>query len=234
MPYDTLGRPTTDIHGRAIGYDGYGQPYYLQAASPYGEVQPGAAQLPQTPGPDARAMLRMPNLADLGGKTPGVPPWYRQAYFPTAPFYSTDPNVGYQTRFYSQSLVPTNQQYVTGSEALLRVQFDLPCRLIAINGAAFNTGAGNALPVGVSPRDCFLFRLSYTTGDRLMISERIASTVVGTSERPGELGGTGYSIDQGASVELGITPLLDNLRIDITLVCLELRGKKNFTDGTPA
>jgi hypothetical protein len=82
--------------------------------------------------------------------------------------------------------------------------------------------------VGVSPRDCFLFRLEYTTGDRLVITSRLASTLLGTAERPGELGGTGYTIDQGASVTLGITPLLPDLRIDITLVCLEMRGPRNF------
>ena len=48
-------------------------------------------------------------------------------------------------------------------------------------------------------------------------------------ENPGEIGAHGYNIDQGASVQLGITPLVDNLRIDITLVCLEMRGPRNFS-----
>ena len=176
------------------------------------------------PAPDSGAMLQMPNVFELGGQTPGQPSWYRQAYYPTAPFYSTRQDVGYQTRYYSGGIV----NGTANSESIVVVQFDLPCRLIAINGAAFSTAAGNALPVGVGPRDCFLFRLEYTTGDRLMISQRVASTVCGTAERPGELGGTGYTIDQGASVTLGITPLLANLRIDVTLVCLEMRGPRNF------
>jgi hypothetical protein len=78
----------------------------------------------------------------------------------------------------------------------------------------------------------FLFRVEYTTGDRLMTAARLASTVVGTQENPGEIGGTGYTIDQGASLVLGITPLANapaNFRIDITLVCLEVRGQSNFT-----
>jgi hypothetical protein len=167
----------------------------------------------------------MPNVYDLGGDgKSGMPAWYRQAYYPTAPFYSTNPNVGYQTRFYSTGVVNAT----AGSETLAIIQFDLPCRLIAINGSAFNTAAGNAFPVGVNPRDTFLFRLEYTTGDKLHISQRLGSTVCGTSERPGEIGGVGYTIDQGASVSIGITPLLPNLRIDITLVCLEMRGPRNF------
>jgi hypothetical protein len=191
-------------------YDNYGRPY----------GDPSTAG----PAPDSGAMMRMPNAFELGGQTPGQPSWYRQAFYPTAPFYSTRQDVGYQTRFYSGGLV----NGTVNSESIAVVQFDLPCRLIAINGAAFSTAAGNALPVGVSPRDCFLFRLEYTTGDRLVITSRLASTLLGTAERPGELGGTGYTIDQGASVTLGITPLLPDLRIDITLVCLEMRGPRNF------
>jgi hypothetical protein len=146
------------------------------------------------------------------------------AFFPTAPYYSTAPDVGYQVRYYSAGLVNAT----ANSESIVTVQFDLPCRLIAINGAAFSTAGGNTLPVGVGPRDCFLFRLEYTTGDRLHVASRIASTVVGTAERPGELGNSGYTINQGASVTLGITPLLSHLRIDITLHCLEMRGPRNY------
>jgi hypothetical protein len=174
--------------------------------------------------PDEGAMLQMPNVYELGGRDPNKPAWYRQAYYPTAPFYSSREDVGYQTRYYSGGIVNAT----ANSETIVVVQFDLPCRLIAINGSAFSTAAGNALPVGVGPRDCFLFRLEYTTGDRLMITQRMASTVCGTGELPGELGGTGYTIDQGASVTLGITPLLANLRVDVTLVCLEMRGARNF------
>jgi hypothetical protein len=188
-------------------------------SNPYGYGAPN-----MTAAPDSGAMLQMPNVFELGGQTAGQPSWYRQAYYPTAPFYSTRQDVGYQTRYYSGGIV----NGTANSESIVVVQFDLPCRLIAINGAGFSTAAGNALPVGVGPRDCFLFRLEYTTGDRLMISQRVASTVCGTAERPGELGGTGYTIDQGASVTLGITPLLPNLRIDVTLVCLEMRGPRNF------
>jgi hypothetical protein len=83
----------------------------------------------------------------------------------------------------------------------------------------------------VSSQDTFLFRLEYTQGDKLHISQRLGSTVVGTAQRPGELGGVGYTINPGATVILGITPLLANLRIDITLVCLEMRGPSNYTGG---
>jgi hypothetical protein len=68
------------------------------------------------------------------------------------------------------------------------------------------------------------------------VSSRLASTVVGTAANPGEIGGHGYNIDQGATLTLGITPLIiaqaapaSTVRIDITLVCLEMRGPRNFS-----
>ena len=44
----------------------------------------------------------------------------------------------------------------------------------------------------------------------------------------GGVGGHGYNIDQGATLICGITPLVANLRIDITFVCLEMRAPRNF------
>ena len=112
------------------------------------------------------------------------------------------------------------------------MQFDIPCRLIGINGAAVNTQALGSSVGALSTINMnlvYLFRMEYTTGDKLHTAARLANTVVGTMENPGEIGAHGYNIDQGASVQLGITPLVDNLRIDITLVCLEMRGPRNFS-----
>jgi hypothetical protein len=124
----------------------------------------------------------------------------------------------------------TDADYNTNSEAIRTVQFDIPCRLVAINAGGFSQAAGNALPVGVGPRDCFLFRAEYTTGNKLHTAARMASTVVGTAERPGELGGVGMTIDAGASLIIGITPLIASLRIDVPLHCLVIRPPRN-NDG---
>lgn len=179
---------------------------------------------------DRNAVINMPTSSQLGGG--GEVPFVRFPFFPTAPWYSTNPNVGYQVRFYSQTLRSTDADYIVGSEAIRNVQFDIPCRLVAINGAAVNTaalGAGVGALSEFNMNLTYLFRLEYTTGDKLHTGARLASTVVGTMTNPGEIGGHGYNIDQGASVALGITPLTASLHIDITLVCLELRGPRNFT-----
>jgi hypothetical protein len=179
---------------------------------------------------DRSAVINMPTSAQLGGE--GSVPFVRFPFYPTAPWYSTNPNVGYQVRFYSTSLVSTESDYIVNSEAIRNVQFDIPCRLIGINGAAINTAAlGSAVGalLETNMNLTYLFRMEYTTGDKLHTAARLASTVVGTMQNPGEIGGHGYNIDQGGTVSCGITPLVANLRIDITLVCLELRGPRNFT-----
>jgi len=176
-------------------------------------------------------VIQMPNMAELGGApTPQRPSFVRMPFFPTAPYYSTRDNVGYQTRFYGATLVPGDADYNANSESIRLVQFDMPCVLVAINGGCFRTN-GAAFNAGYAPNDTYLFRLEYSTGDKLMTAARLASTVLGTQENPGEIGGYGYTINPGATIVLGITPLLADQRIDITLVCLEARGPSNYTLG---
>lgn len=185
---------------------------------------------------DPSAVIAMPTMGQMGGSgAGGQPQWVRFPFFPTAPFYSTNPNVGTQIRFYSTGLTSADTDFVAlGAEVIRTITFDIPCRIIAINGSCVNTAALGALPVGVNPRDCFLFRGEYTTGDRLHVAARLGSTVVGTMDSPGELGGAGYTIDQGGSFIMGITainPIPATFRIDITLHVMEIRGSANFVGG---
>lgn len=194
--------------------------------------------MPDYNNPQRQALVAMPTSAQLGGG--GVQPFVRFPFYPTAPWYSTDVNVGYQVRMYSAGMTSADADFGVGTEATRTVQFDLPCRLIAINGALThftNAGAMQAAPNTITEQNmnlCYLFRSEYTTGDRLQTAARIATTVVGTAQNPGEIGGHGYNIDQGATLIIGITPLIapalvSTVRIDITLVCLEMRGPRNFS-----
>ena len=181
---------------------------------------------------NAQAKISLPSIQDLGGQ--GEIPWIRFPYYPTAPFYSTDPRVGTQTRFYGATLLYTDNDYTVNTQSTRTVQFDIPCRMIAINASSIVYDGANAVTGyvnGIDPRDQFLFQIQYSTGDRLHTGARLGSTVCGSFENPGEIGGVGYTIDQGASLQLMITPLVANLRIDITLVCLEIRGASNFVRG---
>lgn len=240
--------PRIDVYGRQV--DPYGnlippqQPQQGWAAPP-GMIQapqqmmsPQAAHQTQYGAPPGgtdyrQALIQMPSIEQMGGPAPV--PFVRYPFFPTAPFYSTNPNTGYQTRFYSTGVLYTDADYQIGAELTRIVQFDIPCRLIAFNGSAIyyfgSPAVPAALPLGVKPNDTYLFRMQYSTGDKLHIASRLGSTVVGSDENPGEIGGVGGTIDQGSSVQVCITPLMANLRIDVTLVCLEMRGPRNFTTG---
>ena len=210
--------------------------YPAQGQGGYGNVSPDAAAAAVLALQDENRRMRehieqreqqAKAQAEQARTKPGT---VRMPFFPTAPYYSTRGNVGYQTRFYGATLRSTESDYVVGSEALRIVQFDMPCTVIAINGSAHNTVAPNAFPLGVTPLDTFLFRVEYSTGDKLMTAARLASTCIGNQQNPGEIGGVGYIIQPGASVVLGITPLYAGLRIDVTLVCQEARGPSNYTN----
>jgi hypothetical protein len=218
-----------------MSYDPYRQGGYGSATNGQGNM---SAQAGGGANNQWNTKIQMPFAQDMGGTNPSVPPFVRSPYYPTAPFYSTDPNVGYQTRFYSTGIVYNTDYTTANSEVVRRVQFDLPCRLIAVNGASIplTVSGGDDVNLtdmgGLDPRDFFLFRMEYTTGDQITVSPRLGSNVLGTNEgNQGELGGVGYTINAGGSLVIGITPLYRNLRIDITLVCLEMRGASNFTRG---
>jgi len=218
-----------------MSYDPYRQGGYGSASNGQGNM---SAQAGGGANNQWNTKIQMPFAQDMGGTNPSQPPFVRSPYYPTAPFYSTDPNVGYQTRFYSTGIVYNTDYTTANSEVIRRVQFDLPCRLIAVNGASIplTVTGGDDINLedmrGIDPRDFFLFRMEYTTGDQITVSSRLGSNVLGTNEgSQGELGGVGYTINAGGSLVIGITPLYRNLRIDITLVCLEMRGASNFTRG---
>lgn len=177
--------------------------------------------------PQAGANINIPSLSQLGGQ--GRPRFVRVPVYPTAPPVSTDPYVGIMMRYYGTTLLSTQDDYVVGSEASRVIPFDIPGVIFARAGSAFNTGAGNALPLGVRPLDTFLFRMQYSTGEVFDIGPRLASTCLGSGENPAEIGGIGFIVKPGASILVGITPLLANLRIDITLYCMEQRGSSNYS-----
>lgn len=184
--------------------------------------------------PQRQAVVSMPSSAQMGGAQPL--PFVRFPFFPTSPWYSTNPDVGYQVRFYSTGIQFSDTDFAVGAEAVRSVQFDLPVRLIAINGAASNNvglGVGGTPITTENMNLLYLLRVEYSMGDKLHTTARLAETVVGRGSFPGEIGGHGYNIDQGASLQVGITPLQATVgvlepRIDITFVCLELRAPRNF------
>jgi len=174
-----------------------------------------------------QAVLNMPGFQQLGGQQ--APAWRRAPVFPTATFFSTDPNVSFQPRIYSLSLLPT--EYTLGASVARSLRFDTPGTIIAINGSAFNTGAGNAFPLGVFANDTYQVLFEGVTGDKYTTLPVIASSILGNGQNPGEIGCFGYVINSGATFNVTITPLLANLLISLAFVVVETRAGTNYTMG---
>jgi hypothetical protein len=172
----------------------------------------------------------MPSAAQLGGEEPL--PFVRFPFYPTAPWYSTNPNVGYFTRYYSCELTTADADVQVGGTTTRPIRFDIPCRVIAINGSAVSLddpADGRITEQNMNLQ--YLIQVQHPSGDKLMVNSQLAATVVGTSRNPGELGGMGFTIDPGGTALVFLTPLVPDLRINITFVCLEMRAPRNFTIG---
>ena len=72
------------------------------------------------------AKIEMPNMGQLGGQN--QVPWVRFPFYPTSPYYSTNPNVGTQTRFYGATLLGSDTDYAVGTEAIRTgpIRYSLP------------------------------------------------------------------------------------------------------------
>lgn len=170
-----------------------------------------------------QAVIQTPPLQQLlgGGKRPVI----RAPFLPTAPFMVTDPNVSQMPRTYVLSVEPT---YVLGQTLSLTLRFDIPGTIVAWNASAFNTGAGNALPIGVRPLDTFTVNLTTSTRENITTAPVIGSALFGSGENPGQVGAYGYMINAGGSLNVEVQPLLANLRITMAFTVLEIRAGSNY------
>lgn len=183
---------------------------------------------------ERQALLTMPSAAQLGGNQPY--PFVRMPFFPTAPWMSTNPNVGYQTRYYQAQVASNAADYTVGSVSMRNANFDLPVRVVAINAAARPTNWSTPptingvdyMPTDQSSGLLYSIQVVSPSGDKLHVQPLLGSTVVGFGRQPGEIGGHGYNVDNGGSLQINIIPWLAGLTIDICFVCLELRAPRNF------
>jgi hypothetical protein len=165
-----------------------------------------------------QTVLANPGIGQMGSVI-------RAPIFPTAPFIPTDPNSSTLTRIYGLVVEPT---YTLGSTLTLSWKFGIPGTIVSWNGGAFNTAAGNALPIGVRPLDTFSVKFSTSTKENVTTEPVIASTILGTGENPGQVGAYGYLVNAGGTFNVDVTPFLANLRIFMTLTVLEYRAGTNY------
>lgn len=197
---------------------------YTLPAPPSGDLSfPPVPRAPAPPGPGSSSMMSSPQAADLAQQ--GV---YRRSFYPTAPIYYR--GAGKITRNYVATLNSTDADYAVNASIPRVIPFPHPVVLVSRNGSSFPAQAGNAFPVGMSPRGCFLvqFQVGQAAIEAIDTAPTLAENVLGTAERPGEIGGDGYPIDAGNPLLINITPLLASLNITITIVVLEQRGRQNY------
>jgi hypothetical protein len=180
------------------------------------------------------ALVQMPSAGQMGGAQPY--PFVRMPFYPTAPWMSTNPNVGYQTRYYSTQLASSDSGYAVGSASIRNIQFDIPVRVAAINTAVRPTvwtsppqiNSVDFLPSEITQGLLFDIQVLAPSGDKLHVNPILGSAVTGIGREPGEIGGHGYNVDNGGSASINITPWMAGLTIYVVFVCLELRGPRNF------
>lgn len=138
--------------------------------------------------------------------------------------YSVNNTVGFFIRIYVVTLDGTDP---AGTEVIRPIQVSSPGHVYAITGAARRTD-GVALATGQSSLDQFLLRMDHSQGDKLITSPALGSAVVGTAQFPAYVDLNGWKFLNGATIMFGITPLVTNLRVDVTVKFLEIKAGVNY------
>lgn len=211
---------------------GYGQPPYgyppgYGAPAPQGQMvlrDPAAGWGPNGPPGynNAQAALDPPAAyGTLGGQNV---PWYREPVYEPRLFFPNDATTAKQPRL--RTVECLNQP--AGTEVPLFINVDIPSTAYAITATAVDT-TGAALPVGLDPRDTFLVVFQHTSGaDRLTPQATLGSTVCGTAQFPALIGAAGWIFGRGGAVNVNITPLRTNLRINVCFWFIEIRSATNY------
>lgn len=158
----------------------------------------------------------------------GIPPgqWYRDQVLYTTPIFPADPNIARVTKTLSRSVI--NQP--VNVEVPVAFQVSPPTVIYARAGTARVTGDEATLPSGVGdPRDTFRVQFIDANGDRWDTEAVLGSNILGSAERPCNIGGGGWLYDRNSQLRALITPLYPNLEICVTLYAIEVRGPQNYT-----
>lgn len=116
------------------------------------------------------------------------------------------------------------------------ISFSQPAVVFA-TAAAVIDDTGADLPVSTSPLNLFTVDLVRTNGDRLTTQAVLGGCVFGTAERPRLVGPSGWIQDRGSAFSVTITPLRNNLRIDLCLSVACIYGPASYAwrdDQIPA
>ncbi len=107
------------------------------------------------------------------------------------------------------------------------VRIDIPFTAYALVGWA-TPSDGTALPDNLHPLATFLIEVQDSGSNLFTTEPTMARNVLGTAERPGQIGGYGYVFNRGTNLNFIITPLRPNLRISVAAWGVDFMGPANF------
>lgn len=204
-----------------------------QGVAPYNQTAPGPSGGMQIPPQviDPRTAQPALNPPGLEQYAENVPNWRRiQAYYPEL-LIPNHPNISVSPRWYSVStgnVASANGTYTTN------LRFEMPTTVYAITAGTFYTDITVAMAAGTQifwqQNNVFQVMLSRMQGgDRLTTDTVLGGCIAGTASFPSLIGAGGWMFNTGGSMNITITNLVANCRIDMSFLVMEIRGPANFT-----
>jgi hypothetical protein len=110
-----------------------------------------------------------------------------------------------------------------GTTALPTIAFDLDSAIYALTAAVYDTD-GNAFPPTnfANALDTFTVQFKLAQGRQYQDNAALGSAVLGDAKYPRYLGMPAWRFPGGTVLQVLLTPLVANLRIDLTLWAIEL------------
>lgn len=179
-----------------------------------------AGQLEALVGPDMLASLAQ---TDTGSRLFQGVRYEETAVAMPVPWLPQDPNIalGLNDRVVSFNGATANVQ------TSATVSFDVPCVVFQINGAVRSTNADLPATVG-DPLDLIRVQFKTVGGYQFQTSDVFGSTILGTAQRPGNLGRPCWRFESGSSLTVFYTPLVANLQVDIVMRTVITPGPGNI------
>ena len=206
----------------------FGQAGAVGTPSPIGAGSLGVPSSGQSNAPVSGGALdpnsRAGNVAD------GVP-YQLVPVYPPFVRIANDPSIVYFPRLRSASFNTAGA--ALGFDGTLTMFASAPTIIIARSAAAITT-TGAALVLGRESLDTFqaqMFRAGSSTdlfdagwGGANPSQLVIGSSIFGTASQPMLIPGNGFFVDTGGQVSVRVATLVDAIRVDVTLWCIEEYG----------
>jgi hypothetical protein len=105
----------------------------------------------------------------------------------------------------------------------VQLGFDLNTAVYAITGAAYSTAGAAFPPTGfANALDAFTVQFKLAQGRQYQTNPILGSAIIGDAKFPRFLGMPAWRLPGGTVLQALITPLVANIRIDITIWCIEM------------